>query len=252
VAWNQHLIAEPEGPSFISRTVERRQYSRRRARDTRPEAAIGGASRDVAERWKAAVRRRGTGGGNAQIGGHCQRLCGRLSRREGVNFEMNQVPIGPIELDPVLALNNRYATELSWLDRDRLGRIVTSAYYARAVADQSAFLIAFDQAASYDSPNFIWFRDRLARFVYIDRVAVDPASRGRGFARALYQDLFNLAGRDGHDTVCCEVNSDPPNPASDRLHEVLGFRKVGEALLSSGKTVRYFSRVLVLSSEVQE
>jgi GNAT superfamily N-acetyltransferase len=38
VAWNQHLIAEPEGPSFISRTVERRQYSRRRARDTRPAA----------------------------------------------------------------------------------------------------------------------------------------------------------------------------------------------------------------------
>ena len=32
------LIAELEGPSFISRTVERRLYSRRRDRDTRPRA----------------------------------------------------------------------------------------------------------------------------------------------------------------------------------------------------------------------
>src|ERR1700732_5204749 len=31
------MIAELEGPSFISRTVERRQYSWRRTRDTQPK-----------------------------------------------------------------------------------------------------------------------------------------------------------------------------------------------------------------------
>jgi len=36
----QHLIAELEGPSFIFCTVERGQYPRRRARDTRPAADI--------------------------------------------------------------------------------------------------------------------------------------------------------------------------------------------------------------------
>jgi len=29
VAWDQHLIAEPEGPSFISRTVTHRRLDRR-------------------------------------------------------------------------------------------------------------------------------------------------------------------------------------------------------------------------------
>jgi hypothetical protein len=31
VAWDQHLIAEPEGPSFISRTVARRRLDRPRS-----------------------------------------------------------------------------------------------------------------------------------------------------------------------------------------------------------------------------
>jgi uncharacterized protein len=33
-------------------------------------------------------------------------------------------------------------------------------------------MLAFDQDADYDSPNFLWFRERLARFVYADRVVV--------------------------------------------------------------------------------
>ena len=163
---------------------------------------------------------------------------------------MNQNLLGPIELDPVLALNNRHAIELSRLDRDRLGRMVETAYYARAAADQLAFLIAFDQDAPYDSINFIWFRDRLTRFVYIDRVAVAPPSRGRGFARALYHDLFDCAGRNGHDTIGCEVNRSRSNPASDRFHKELGFRTVGEAVIPSGKTVQYLARALLIQTEI--
>jgi hypothetical protein len=34
------MIADLEGPSFISRTVEHRRDSRRRARDTRPETEL--------------------------------------------------------------------------------------------------------------------------------------------------------------------------------------------------------------------
>jgi predicted GNAT superfamily acetyltransferase len=40
--------------------------------------------------------------------------------------------------------------------------------------------------------------------------------------------------------VCCEVNSDPPNPLSDAFHAALGFREVGRAFLPDrGKSVRY-------------
>ena len=108
-----------------------------------------------------------------------------------------------------------------------------------------ALLIAFDQTADYDSQNFLWFRRRFDRFVYVDRVVVDPARRGMGLARRLYAEVFARASAAGHGHVVCEVNSDPPNPASDAFHAALGFREVGAAIVAeSGKAVRYYERDL--------
>ncbi len=145
----------------------------------------------------------------------------------------------------VLALNNEHAAELSWLEPERLSFLIGEAFYARCVGDLEAFLLAFDQDADYDSPNFLWFKIRYPRFVYIDRIAVAASARGRGHARRLYHDLFDVAGRNGHDIVVCEVNSDPPNPASDAFHAALGFAEVGHASIHGGKkSVRYFARPL--------
>lgn len=82
----------------------------------------------------------------------------------------------------MLDLNERNVTELSALDGERLDRLVATAFYATAMAGGTAFLLAFDQDADYDSPNFRWFLERYPRFVYVDRVAVDPSQRGRGLA----------------------------------------------------------------------
>ena len=145
----------------------------------------------------------------------------------------------------VLALNNAHATELSWLEPGELFALLGQAFYARRVGKLDAFLLAFDQFASYDSPNYVWFRERYPRFVYVDRVVVTPEARGRGIARRLYEDLFRCARVAGHDLVVCEVNSEPPNPASDALHTTLGFTQVGWAKIHEGKkTVRYLSRPL--------
>lgn len=145
----------------------------------------------------------------------------------------------------ILALNNAHATELSWLGPDRLERLIERAFHVQTFGDVDAFLLAFDQAADYDSPNFLWFRARLARFVYIDRIVVSRSARGRGHARRLYEELFDKARSAGHDCVTCEVNSDPPNPASDAFHTALGFVEVGGTVLAGGaKTVRYLRRSL--------
>jgi uncharacterized protein len=145
----------------------------------------------------------------------------------------------------LLALNNRHAQELSWLDPDRFAHLVGAAFLARRIGHADAFLLAFDQAADYDSPNFLWFRSQYARFVYVDRVVVAPSARGRGYGRQLYTGLFEHASMAGHTLVVCEVNSDPPNPASDAFHSALGFVEVGSAVIHGGsKTVRYFSRQL--------
>lgn len=161
---------------------------------------------------------------------------------------MKLIPVDENDCIALLTLNNDHAIELSLLDANQLQRLLRAAFYAYAASNKSAFMIAFDQEADYHSPNFLWFRDRFARFVYVDRVVVDPSARRQGVARELYQDLFAHAQNDGHTVICCEVNRDPPNPASDRFHGALGFEAVGEAMIASGKSVRYLARKLPRSS----
>jgi len=164
----------------------------------------------------------------------------------------NPVPVTAADLakrsvldDALLALNNAHAAELSWLERERLRHLVAEAFVAKRIGDADAFILAFDQDAGYDSPNFLWFRARYRRFVYVDRIVVAPGARRRGHARRLYLDLFAEALKAGHDQVVCEVNSDPPNPASSAFHAALGFAGVGTAILHGrSKTVSYLARRL--------
>jgi predicted GNAT superfamily acetyltransferase len=145
----------------------------------------------------------------------------------------------------VLALNNENAAELSWLEPEELSALVGTSFSASRIGDLEAFLLTFDQTATYSSPNFLWFRERYPRFVYVDRIVVAADARGRGHARRLYEDLFARAEAAGHDVVTCEVNLDPPNPTSDAFHAALGFLEVGEALIHGGKkAVRYYARQL--------
>lgn len=145
----------------------------------------------------------------------------------------------------ILALNNAHAAETSWLTADRLDDMLAAACHVGGVdGGRSAFLIAFDQDADYDSPNFAWFRTRYQRFVYVDRVVTGPAVRRAGHARRLYAELFARAVALGQGQVGCEVNAVPPNPLSDAFHAAMGFGEVGRAELSNGKAVRYLLRSL--------
>ncbi|MBZ9677258.1 GNAT family N-acetyltransferase [Mesorhizobium sp. ES1-1] len=157
-------------------------------------------------------------------------------------------PISPVSAGDeaaILALNNDHAAELSWLEPERLNVLLGQAFYARRIGNVEAFIMTFDQDAQYDSPNFLWFRERYSRFVYVDRVVVAARARGRGHARRLYQDLFDHTARAGQTLVTCEVNSDPPNPASDAFHAALGFAEIGDAVIHGGKkAVRYYARSL--------
>jgi predicted GNAT superfamily acetyltransferase len=92
--------------------------------------------------------------------------------------EVALLPLSPTVEPAVLALNNAHAAELSWLDRDRLTLLLRHVFHARRIGEVDGFLMAFDQGAAYDSPNYLWFRQRYRRFVYVDRVVVAPAARG--------------------------------------------------------------------------
>jgi predicted GNAT superfamily acetyltransferase len=63
----------------------------------------------------------------------------------------------------------------------------------------------------------------------------------------LYGELITAAARARHVLIGCEVNVEPPNPASDALHAALGFSEVGRAILPGGaKRVRYLIREVPL------
>jgi predicted GNAT superfamily acetyltransferase len=154
--------------------------------------------------------------------------------------------IAPDDLPSILALNNAHALELSLADADKLQNLVSAAALAIAIGppgDPDAFLIAFDDRTPSQGPNHAWFLARYARFLYVDRVCVHLRARRRGLARTLYSHAVEEARRRGIPILCCEVNSDPPNPASDAFHASLGFAEVGRAhLRDRGKSVRYLER----------
>jgi len=145
------------------------------------------------------------------------------------------------DLGWILDLNQENQAHLSPLTPDRLAFLIEIAAHARVMDEEAAFLLAFDRDAPYDSPNFVWFRERYERFIYVDRVVVSPAHRGTGCARNLYEDLFDVARASEQDLIACEVNLVPPNPGSDAFHQAIGFAEAGRATVGS-KAVRYLTR----------
>jgi uncharacterized protein len=143
-------------------------------------------------------------------------------------------------IDNILALSAHHEVETSPLTRDGLTAMLREAFHSASAGDgRDGYLIAFDQDAAYQSVNFLWFKDRYSRFVYIDRVVVAEAARGRGIARAFYENLCAHARDAGHTQIVCEINLDPPNPGSMAFHAAMGFAEVGQALLTNGKRVSY-------------
>jgi predicted GNAT superfamily acetyltransferase len=147
----------------------------------------------------------------------------------------------------VLALNAASEVETSPLDAADLQQLCDQAFHV-GLADRgrAAFLIALDQDAAYDSANFLWFKARYPRFVYVDRIVVAAAARGRSLAKRLYGELYALAADTGHVRVTCEVNIEPPNPASWAFHAAQGFAEVGRgSSVAPPKVVSYLVRPVV-------
>ncbi|WP_238382867.1 GNAT family N-acetyltransferase [Cognatilysobacter segetis] len=147
----------------------------------------------------------------------------------------------PADAPALLALNEASVAVLSPMDAPRLAALQRNAALCRVVEDAGrvrAFVLAFREHADYDSPNYRWFDQRYPRFIYVDRVVVEAAYRGRGLGRRLYANVFALARREQVPLVACEFDVEPPNAASERFHARMGFREAGvQRLGESGKRV---------------
>jgi hypothetical protein len=155
----------------------------------------------------------------------------------------------PADAGWVLALNAAHVAQTGPLDQAELDALLAIACRATVADREAGFLIGLDAAAAHDGVNFRWFAARMDDFVYVDRIVVAAAARGRGLAAALYADLAATALARGRRALVAEVNIVPPNPGSLAFHARAGFLAVGEAHLPDrGKTVRYLRREVASSN----
>lgn len=144
-----------------------------------------------------------------------------------------------------LALNAAHEAETSALTIDGLTTRLSIAAVAPALIEEDTllgFVLAFGPGAKLESQNYAWVQERLASFIYIDRVITAPQARGRGIGRDLYQAVEDAARLAGAAWLACEINADPPNPGSDAFHARLGFETMGYARTTNGKQVRFVRR----------
>jgi hypothetical protein len=137
----------------------------------------------------------------------------------------------------ILEINESGLPHVNWISVDDLAKFAAQSHYFKIAREDGrigAFLLAFSEQAAYDSPNFLWFRDRYPRFVYIDRIVVAPSWRRSGIGRLLYADLERQASAHAPD-LTCEVNLDPPNPGSFAFHERSGFFEVDRQHTGGGE-----------------
>jgi predicted GNAT superfamily acetyltransferase len=133
------------------------------------------------------------------------------------------------DLPAVLALNRASEVETSPLDLPRLKHLLSSATHSKLSvegAKVNGFLLGFSDDTRHDSLNFVWFKGRFERFLYIDRVVIDREARQRGIATRLYADLEAHVAGLGIPLLTCEVNLAPFNPASFGFHARHGFSQV--------------------------
>ena len=143
----------------------------------------------------------------------------------------------PRDFEAIYALNLAEAQHTSAMDVARLTELSAISCYHKVAGSGgivSAFLLAMCHDSPYKNDNFEWFSRKYARFIYIDRVVVSRASRGRRLGSLLYEDVFHHARSNEIPLVTCEYNIVPPNEPSRLFHEKFGFKEQGTQWVANG------------------
>ena len=145
----------------------------------------------------------------------------------------------PSDFSRVLEINNTNVPAVSELTLEKLQYLVEHSLHALVVEHRSicGFCITFAPNAPYDSVNYQWFQDTYSDFVYLDRIAFNPEAQGKGFGKLLYSYIEQSMSTRVPSPLCCEVNTEPPNPGSLRFHQSIGFEEVGKLSTKPNKSV---------------
>jgi hypothetical protein len=138
------------------------------------------------------------------------------------------------ELDLVLALNNAAGPGILPMDAAKLRFFWEHADYFRVAEKDgllAGFLVALSHEAAHDSPNFRWFAERYAQFLYIDRIVVASTRRGTGVGRVFYADVQSYAEL-RVPQLAAEVFLESSSHPALLFHGSFGFREVGQQVMA--------------------
>ena len=134
------------------------------------------------------------------------------------------------QLQSIYDLNQANTPEVGSLDSmNHLKKLIELSAYNLLVQDDDeivGFIICMREGSVYGSENYKFFTNRLKKFLYVDRVAIDERHRRAGLGQAIYEDIFAQASEDNL-PIALEVNIEPINQPSLNFHEKMGFDKVG-------------------------
>lgn len=107
------------------------------------------------------------------------------------------------------------------------------------------YLLSFPSASGYDDTEISQLRTRIPEpFLYICQIVIASGHRRQRIAHALYETLAEVAQARGVRVLCCDVNTEPPNPVSFAFHRRRGFAEIGRGTASNGFRIAFLMRRL--------
>jgi len=156
-----------------------------------------------------------------------------LFRKMNSQYKLNSFSDGTTnedQLHSIYDLNQSNTPEVGSLkSMNHLKQLIEVSSYNLLVLDDEkviGFIICMREGSAYGSENYKFFTQRLKKFLYVDRVAIDEQHRRAGLGQAIYENIFVLA-RNNDLPIALEVNTQPVNQPSLNFHEKMGFDKVG-------------------------
>ena len=109
----------------------------------------------------------------------------------------------------------------------RLQSVNCTYSYIRCSTDSMpvGLIFLYDEKTEYDSLNYLYFKSRYQKFLYVDRIIIAGEHQKKGYGQQLYDFVIDTHNPD---IFCCEVNITPPNRQSLSFHHKYGFKEIGQ------------------------
>ena len=139
-------------------------------------------------------------------------------------------------LNSIFNLNELNKPALGQIDDlDHLKKLYKSSLFCLCTYNEdqlTSFTLVMDENSDYQSPNYLFFKIKFSKFLYVDRIAVSDGFQRLGIGSISYNFIYELAQKEKL-PFCCEVNTVPLNQQSLDFHKKNGFEVLEE--ISFGK-----------------